>query len=78
MNVHMTQLSEKMASVDLWRFAFSPLPRWDEFHRFLGGFAFGDTSLYPSYNLVNRSLALGEPVIYVSANYRMNGIAEVY
>ena len=27
---------------------------------------------------MNRSLALGEPVIYVSSNYRLNGIGKVY
>jgi len=37
-----------------------------------GGFEDGDTSLYPGEAVVNRSLALGEPVIYVSANYRLN------
>ena len=43
-------------------------------HHFLGGFKFGDTSLNPGNILVNRSLALGEPVIFVSANYRLNGM----
>ena len=43
-------------------------------YQFPGGFEFGDTSLTQGQDLVNRSLALGEPVIYVSANYRLNGI----
>ena len=40
---------------------------------FLGGFEVGDSSTYPGNVLVNRSLTLGEPIIYVSANYRVNG-----
>ena len=39
----------------------------------LGGFQFGDTSLNPGDHVVARSIALGEPVIYVSVNYRLNG-----
>ena len=34
----------------------------------------GDTSLYIGDNIVNRSMALNEPAIYVSANYRLNGM----
>lgn len=43
----------------------------------LGGFQDGDTSLesYQGETVVARSLALGEPVVYVSANYRLNGKA---
>ncbi|KDR73257.1 hypothetical protein GALMADRAFT_727490 [Galerina marginata CBS 339.88] len=37
-----------------------------------GGFEVGDTSLNPGDAVVARSIALGEPVIYVSANYRVN------
>ncbi|KDR73256.1 hypothetical protein GALMADRAFT_1341677 [Galerina marginata CBS 339.88] len=37
-----------------------------------GGFEAGDTSLTPGDSVVARSVALGEPVIYVSANYRLN------
>ena len=29
--------------------------------------------MYPGNSVVERSIALGEPVIYVSANYRLNG-----
>ncbi|KAF8993620.1 Alpha/Beta hydrolase protein [Cyathus striatus] len=36
------------------------------------GFEFGDTSFYPGDTVVNQSLALDEPIIYVSANYRTN------
>lgn len=39
-----------------------------------GGFETGNASPYPGNALVNRSLALGEPVIYVSVNYRINGM----
>lgn len=39
----------------------------------LGGFEVGDTSANPGDSVVARSIALGEPVIYVSANYRLNG-----
>jgi len=38
-----------------------------------GGFQVGDTSMYPGDAVVNRSIALNEPVIFVSANYRVNG-----
>jgi acetylcholinesterase len=38
-----------------------------------GGFQIGDTSMYPGDTVVNRSIALNEPVIFVSANYRVNG-----
>ena len=41
---------------------------------FPGAFEVGDGSLYPGINLVKRSVALGEPIIYVSANYRGNGV----
>ncbi|CAA7266232.1 unnamed protein product [Cyclocybe aegerita] len=38
-----------------------------------GAFQVGDTSQYPlGSNIVRRSLALNEPVIFVSANYRIN------
>jgi hypothetical protein len=33
----------------------------------------GDSSSYNATNLVARSTALGEPVVYVSFNYRVNG-----
>ncbi|KAF5315369.1 hypothetical protein D9619_007114 [Psilocybe cf. subviscida] len=38
----------------------------------LGGFEIGDTSANPGDSVVARSIALGEPIIYVSANYRLN------
>lgn len=38
-----------------------------------GAFITGDASSYNATNLVARSVALGEPVIYVSLNYRVNG-----
>ena len=37
-----------------------------------GAFAFGDASLYNGSTFVQRSVELGEPVIYVSFNYRVN------
>jgi hypothetical protein len=40
----------------------------------LGAFSAGDTSTYPGNSIVARSIALDEPVIYVSANYRLNGM----
>ncbi|EGN93872.1 hypothetical protein SERLA73DRAFT_78246 [Serpula lacrymans var. lacrymans S7.3] len=40
---------------------------------FGGGFAVGAASRYPGGVIVNRSLELNEPVIYVSLNYRING-----
>ena len=39
----------------------------------LGGFSVGDASTYPGNSVVARSIALDEPVVYVSANYRLNG-----
>ena len=41
---------------------------------FSGAFQVGDTSQYIGDNIVHRSIALDEPVIYVSANYRLNGM----
>ncbi|PCH36159.1 sterol esterase [Wolfiporia cocos MD-104 SS10] len=37
-----------------------------------GAFEFGDAALYPGTALVQRSIDLGEPVIFVSHNYRLN------
>ncbi|KAH9060191.1 carotenoid ester lipase precursor [Lactarius vividus] len=37
-----------------------------------GGFEFGSSTLYDGGVIVNRSIALGEPVIYVSMNYRVS------
>ncbi|KIJ95659.1 hypothetical protein K443DRAFT_682874 [Laccaria amethystina LaAM-08-1] len=39
---------------------------------FVRGFEIGGTSSYQADPLVARSVTLGEPVIYVSANYRLN------
>ncbi|KAF8808598.1 carotenoid ester lipase precursor [Phlegmacium glaucopus] len=39
-----------------------------------GGFEYGDTSMNPGDTVVARSIDLGEPVIYVSANYRVSGL----
>jgi len=41
---------------------------------FAGGFQIGDASQSVGDNIVKRSIALDEPVIYVSANYRLNGM----
>ena len=38
-----------------------------------GGFDIGDTSQNPGDTVVARSIDLGEPVIYVSTNYRLQG-----
>ena len=46
---------------------------------YLGAFLIGDTSTYPGNTVVARSIALDEPVIYISANYRLNGtISSLY
>ncbi|KAI0052056.1 sterol esterase [Auriscalpium vulgare] len=37
-----------------------------------GGFGTGDISSYPGDSIIQRSIALGEPIIYVAANYRIN------
>ncbi|PAV18601.1 sterol esterase from carbohydrate esterase family CE10 [Pyrrhoderma noxium] len=39
---------------------------------FGGGFTTGSASSHPGNPIVERSIALGEPVIHVSANYRLN------
>uniref|UniRef100_A0A8H7XXZ4 Carboxylic ester hydrolase n=1 Tax=Psilocybe cubensis TaxID=181762 RepID=A0A8H7XXZ4_PSICU len=39
-----------------------------------GGFQVGDTSLNPGNTVVSRSIALDEPVVYVSANYRLSAL----
>ncbi|KAF8984765.1 carotenoid ester lipase precursor [Cyathus striatus] len=41
---------------------------------FGGGFEVGDTPFNVGDPVVNRSIALGEPVVYVSANYRLNAL----
>lgn len=40
---------------------------------FGGAFETGDASSYNGNNLVTRSQALNEPVIFVAINYRLNG-----
>ena len=37
-----------------------------------GGFAIGDGSVYNGSAFVQRSVEIGEPVIYVNFNYRVN------
>jgi len=41
---------------------------------FAGGFEIGDTSQRIGDDIVKRSVDLDEPVIYVAANYRLNGM----
>ena len=38
-----------------------------------GGFTAGDASSYDGSTVVQRSVELGEPIIYVNFNYRLNG-----
>ena len=38
-----------------------------------GGFEFGSTQGYDGSSLIERSVALGQPVIYVAINYRVGG-----
>ncbi|KAF9568773.1 carotenoid ester lipase precursor [Agrocybe pediades] len=40
---------------------------------FGGGFELGSTSMYDGGLIVGRSQAIGQPVVYVSMNYRLNG-----
>jgi acetylcholinesterase len=40
----------------------------------LGGFQAGDTSNNPGNTVVERAIALNEPIIYVSANYRLSAL----
>lgn len=39
---------------------------------FGGGFQLGSPSMYDGSSIVSRSVALGQPVIYVSMNYRVS------
>ena len=50
------------------RLMFSELLQWI----YGGGFAVGDGSSYDGTTVVQRSVQLGEPVIYVNFNYRLN------
>ena len=63
-------------SVYLWRFPLHLLLslRTVPNPGFSGAFQVGDTSQYIGDNIVHRSIALDEPVIYISANYRLNGM----
>jgi len=49
-----------------------PLSDGDSQWIFGGGFAVGDGSPYDASAFVQRSVELGEPVIYVNFNYRVN------
>ncbi|KAK0460004.1 carotenoid ester lipase precursor [Desarmillaria tabescens] len=40
---------------------------------FGGGFELGGTAMYDGTSIVSRSIALNEPIIYVSMNYRVSG-----
>ncbi|KAF8303314.1 carotenoid ester lipase precursor [Clavulina sp. PMI_390] len=40
---------------------------------FGGGFELGATSTYPGDGMVDHSITMGQPVIFVSMNYRLNG-----
>ncbi|KAJ8519353.1 hypothetical protein ONZ45_g3707 [Pleurotus djamor] len=44
-----------------------------KYHFDLCGFELGSTSMYDGGLIVERSIQLGEPVIYVSMNYRLSG-----
>ncbi|EMC95199.1 hypothetical protein BAUCODRAFT_530646 [Baudoinia panamericana UAMH 10762] len=38
-----------------------------------GGFEFGSTQSYDATNLIQRSVSLGKPIVYVAVNYRLGG-----
>ncbi|KAL9714101.1 hypothetical protein Ac2012v2_002410 [Leucoagaricus gongylophorus] len=40
---------------------------------FGGGFEFGGTSMYDGSGIVSRSIDMGEPIVFVSMNYRVTG-----
>ncbi len=75
MSKRLTELRQS-PSVYIWRLSLYLLlsVRIDSDPGFSGAFLVGDTSQYIGDNIVNRSIALHEPVIYVSANYRLNGM----
>jgi len=74
-SIWLTELRQP-PSVYIWRLPLYVLllPWTVSDHGFAGGFDVGDTSLFIGDSIVNRSIALNEPVIYVSANYRLNGM----
>ena len=60
--------------MDIWRCVLPPCiyPSLLTFV-YAGGFQDGDSSMNPGDSVVARSIALGEPVVYVSINYRLSG-----
>ncbi len=72
-SMHLLKELRTFQTVYLWRSAHSILSGVFTYSGPLGGFQIGDTSMYPGDTVVNRSIALNEPVIFVSANYRVNG-----
>ena len=38
-----------------------------------GGFETGSTSTYDGSSIIRKSVSLGQPIIYVSVNYRLGG-----
>lgn len=40
---------------------------------FGGGFELGATNMYSGFGIVNKSMSLGRPIIYVAMNYRVGG-----
>lgn len=69
------QESEDCLTIDVQRpataTANSKLPVL--FWIFGGGFELGSTQLYDGSNIVQKSIALGEPIIWVAVNYRVGG-----
>ena len=61
-------------AVDIWRQGFPLCVRIEvELTPYLGGFHTGDASSYDGVPVVERSIVLDEPIIYVSLNYRLHG-----
>ena len=48
-------------------------PTTDRFKLTSGAFEIGGSSIYDGSLYVKRSLELGQPVIFVAPNYRLNG-----
>ncbi|CAE6393777.1 unnamed protein product [Rhizoctonia solani] len=63
--------SEDCLSLNIWRpqQVTEPLPVMVWIYG--GSFILGDSQSYPGYGIVGKSIEMGQPVIYVSMNYRL-------
>ncbi|KAJ7583467.1 carotenoid ester lipase precursor [Mycena floridula] len=66
--------SEDCLTINVWRpiGSVKPLPVMLWIHG--GGFEIGDSTDQSPLSLVERSIAIGEPIMFVTANYRLSGL----